>query len=76
MKLNQFESLLLDEFEEEKFHLPVHSHTYYELIYIVKGKGIHHINDNRLAYKTGDLFALSPDDNPVSYTHLTLPTKA
>jgi AraC-like DNA-binding protein len=63
MKLNQYESLLLDEFEEEKFHLPVHSHTYYELIYIVKGKGIHHINDNRLAYKTGDLFALSPDDN-------------
>lgn len=63
MKLNQFESLLLDEFEEEKFHLPVHSHTYYELIYIVKGQGIHHINDNRLAYKAGDLFAISPDDS-------------
>ena len=61
-KLNQFETLLLDEFEEEKFHLPVHSHTYYELIYIVKGYGIHHLNQNLLAYKAGDLFAISPDD--------------
>lgn len=63
MKLNQFETLLLDEFEEEKFHLPVHSHTYYELIYIVKGHGIHHLNDNLLPYKAGDLFAISPDDS-------------
>jgi quercetin dioxygenase-like cupin family protein len=61
-KLNQFESLLLDEFEEDKFHLPVHGHTYYELIYIVKGSGIHHLNQNLLGYKAGDLFALSPDD--------------
>lgn len=62
-KLNQYETLLLDEFEEEKFHLPVHSHTYYELIYIVKGEGIHHLNDNLIPYSAGDLFALSPDDH-------------
>lgn len=62
-KLNQFESLLLDEFEEEKFHLPVHSHTYYELIYIVKGQGIHHLNQNLIPYNDGSLFAISPDDH-------------
>lgn len=61
-KLNQFETLVIDEFEEEKFHLPAHSHTYYEIIYIVKGSGIHHVNKNLLHYKPGDLFVISPDD--------------
>lgn len=61
-KLNQFDTLVIDEFEEEKFHLPVHGHTYYELIYIVKGSGIHHLNKNLIPYCEGDLFAVSPDD--------------
>lgn len=61
-KLNQFETLVIDEFEEEKFHLPFHSHTYYEIIYIVKGNGIHHLNKNLLPYKSGDLFVVSPED--------------
>jgi len=60
--LKQFETLVIDEFEEEKFHLPKHSHTYYEIIYIVKGSGIHHLNKNLIPYKTGDLFVISPDD--------------
>lgn len=61
-KLNQFETLVIDEFEEEKFRLPCHSHTYYELIYIVKGEGMHHINHNLIPYKEGDLFTVSPND--------------
>ncbi|MXN92795.1 helix-turn-helix domain-containing protein [Flavobacterium sp. Sd200] len=61
-KLNQYNSLVIDEFEEEKFHLPVHGHTYYELIYIVHGEGIHHLNQNLIPYTTGNLFAISPDD--------------
>ncbi|WP_433764604.1 AraC family transcriptional regulator [Flavobacterium ginsenosidimutans] len=61
-KLNQFKTLVLDEFEEEKFHLPPHTHTYYEIIYINKGSGIHHLNNNLLPYKAGDLFVISPDD--------------
>ncbi|KFF10438.1 AraC family transcriptional regulator [Flavobacterium hydatis] len=61
-KLNQFETLVIDEFEEEKFHLPFHGHTYYEIIYIVKGNGVHHLNKNLLPYKTGDLFVISPED--------------
>lgn len=62
-KLNQFESLKLDEFEEEIFHLPEHSHTYYELIYIRKGSGMHRLNGNLIPYEKGDLFAISPDDH-------------
>lgn len=61
-KLSQFETLVIDEFEEEKFHLPVHSHTYYEIIYIVHGEGVHHLNNNLIPYKDGDLFVISPDD--------------
>ncbi|TDD99318.1 AraC family transcriptional regulator [Flavobacterium cellulosilyticum] len=61
-KLNQFETLVIDEFEEDKFHLPTHSHTYYEIIYIRKGTGVHHLNKNLLGYKAGDLFVISPDD--------------
>jgi len=61
-KLNQFETLVIHEFEDEKFHLPPHSHTYYEIIYIKKGSGIHHLNNNLLPYKAGDLFVISPED--------------
>jgi AraC-like DNA-binding protein len=61
-KLNQFETLIILEFEESEFHLPVHSHTYYELIYILSGTGIHHLNQNLIPYKADDLFVISPND--------------
>ncbi|MBE9586780.1 helix-turn-helix domain-containing protein [Mucilaginibacter sp. JRF] len=62
MKKTQFEHLVIHDLEEEKFHLPVHSHTYYEIVYIWKGKGVHLINSSRLPYKAGDLFIISPED--------------
>ncbi|WP_286779302.1 MULTISPECIES: AraC family transcriptional regulator [Sphingobacterium] len=62
MKKIQFESLVIHNFEEKAFHLPVHSHTYYELVYIHKGKGIHLLNRSSLPYKSGDLFIISPED--------------
>lgn len=61
-KLKQFDTLVIHEFEEKVFHLPVHSHTYYEIIYIFKGSGIHHLNNNQLLYKAGDLFLIAPED--------------
>ena len=61
-KLKQFETLAIDEFEDEQFHLPAHTHTYYEIIYILKGNGIHQLNRNLLPYKAGDLFVIAPDD--------------
>jgi len=62
MKKTQFEPLEIKVFEESEFHLPVHSHTYYEIVYIVKGAGIHLINTSCLPYKSGDLFVISPED--------------
>lgn len=60
--LKQFVPLVIHEFEESSFRLPLHTHTYYELIYILKGSGIHHINANKIHYSAGDLFLLAPGD--------------
>lgn len=72
-KLNQFETLVIHEFEDEKFHLPPHTHTYYEIIYIKKGSGVHHLNNNLLPYKSGDLFVISPEDE--HYFDIKKPTR-
>lgn len=62
MKRTQFEALVIDTFEADFFPLPKHSHTYYELIYIFKGCGNHHINKIIIPYKAGDLYLVSPED--------------
>lgn len=62
MKKVQFEALVIHDYEEKTFHLPVHSHTYYELVYIRKGDGVHLLNNSRLPYRKGDLFIISPED--------------
>jgi len=62
MKKTQFDPLVINEFEEMEFHLPAHGQTYYELVYIVKGAGMHQLNNNYLPYRSGDLFVISPDD--------------
>jgi len=62
MKKTQFDQLVIHDFEEKVFHLPVHGHTYYELVYIRKGTGIHLLNNTRLPYSAGDLFIISPED--------------
>ncbi|MCS3528975.1 AraC family transcriptional regulator [Chryseobacterium sp. JUb7] len=62
MKRKQFEPLEIDTFETSVFPFPKHSHTYYEMIYIFKGCGNHHINKIIVPYKAGDLYLISPDD--------------
>ncbi|WP_419870847.1 AraC family transcriptional regulator [Chryseobacterium sp. CT-SW4] len=62
MKRKQFEPLEIDTFETSVFPFPKHSHTYYELVYIFKGCGNHHINQIVIPYKAGDLYLVSPDD--------------
>lgn len=61
-KLRQYDTLVIRDFEELIYHLPVHGHTYYELIYICSGSGIHILNDNNIPYQAGDLFMISPED--------------
>lgn len=36
--------------------------SFFELVYILSGEGRHCVNDNRYAYKAGDMFLLTPAD--------------
>lgn len=47
---------------KDKWHLPLHKHTHYELQYIIRGTGQHIINDHTYNYTKGDLFVLPPQD--------------
>ena len=62
MKRTQFDELVIHDFEEEIFHLPVHGHTYYEIVYIRNGSGVHQLNNNKMTYSAGDLFIIGPKD--------------
>lgn len=40
----------------------LHKHNFFELIYVLDGKGIHNINNNRFEFAKGDVFLLTPED--------------
>lgn len=48
---------------------PLHRHNYFELIYVLEGRGIHVINENQFAYGRGDLFLLTPEDSHTFLAH-------
>ncbi|WP_267403041.1 MULTISPECIES: AraC family transcriptional regulator [unclassified Chryseobacterium] len=73
MKRKQFEPLEIDTFEASVYPFPKHSHTYYEMIYIFKGCGDHHINGIVIPYKAGDFYLISPDDE--HFFDIKKPTK-
>ena len=62
-----------------------HGHEFAELVIVEEGHGLHVINGRPLYIQQGDVFYVQPGDvhyydelgtlKPVSYTHLTLPTK-
>lgn len=60
--LNQFAPLVIEDVKESTFTCSHHSHTYYELIYINSGRGLHHLNEGMSAYEPGDLFLISPGE--------------
>lgn len=49
-------------FEAVEWQHPVHNHTYFEIIFILKGNGIHNLNGNSFNYAEGDIFLLGPED--------------
>lgn len=61
-RYKQFDKLIISDFEVDKWEHPLHNHNHYEIVFIAHGKGIHHLNKNRLVYKKGDLFMLGPED--------------
>ncbi|RFZ90954.1 AraC family transcriptional regulator [Mucilaginibacter conchicola] len=60
--LNQFAPLAIHDHEIDEYDYQPHYHTYYELVYIHKGKGHHIFNESRIPYEAGDLFLLAPGD--------------
>ncbi len=42
------------------YSIHLHGHNFYEINIVLKGKGIHQIENNRLAVKTGDVFVIPP----------------
>jgi AraC family transcriptional regulator, L-rhamnose operon transcriptional activator RhaR len=41
---------------------PQHKHSFFELVFIVKGTGVHKVNEAGLPYHEGQLFLLAPED--------------
>lgn len=49
-------------FKAKKWAHPIHNHTYFEIIFILKGNGVHQINGSVYSYSAGDVFLLGPED--------------
>lgn len=61
-RYKQFDRLVVDDFETDVWEHPLHNHNHYELIFIVSGSGIHHLNKRLLPYESGFLYLLGPED--------------
>lgn len=58
----QYEPFNIYLFDTGTWQHPVHKHSYFEIIFIRSGQGLHIINDNTVLYTAGDVFLLGPED--------------
>lgn len=58
----QYEPFNIYLFDTGTWQHPVHKHSYFEIIFIRSGHGLHVINDNAVLYTAGDVFLLGPED--------------
>jgi AraC family transcriptional regulator, L-rhamnose operon regulatory protein RhaS len=49
-------------YDLERWALPSHRHLFFELIYVLHGAGVHHVNQQQYPYRPGSLFLLTPAD--------------
>ncbi|MFS0725413.1 helix-turn-helix domain-containing protein [Paenibacillus sp. 1P07SE] len=56
---------------QESFHLMEHTHDFYEVCYVAEGRGYHHISDQILPVRRGDLFWI-----PIGTSHVFRPSDA
>ncbi|GLB50423.1 AraC family transcriptional regulator [Neptunitalea lumnitzerae] len=61
-RYKQFDRLIVDDFTTSVWEHPLHNHNHYELIFIVRGKGLHHLNKHLVPYQSGYLYLLGPED--------------
>ncbi|MFZ4929100.1 AraC family transcriptional regulator [Chryseobacterium sp. Mn2064] len=62
MKLIQFEALFIRDFSTKIWPFPLHSHNHYEIMYIIKGRGVHILNGIKSDYFPNSIFFLLPQD--------------
>ena len=61
-RYKQFDKLVVHDFETSEWEHPIHNHNYFEIIFIVKGEGTHHLNNQMIPYQKGHLYLLGPED--------------
>lgn len=61
-RYNQFNKLVVSDFETAVWEHPAHKHNHFEIIFIVHGSGIHRLNHRSFQYKKGHLYLLGPED--------------
>jgi len=47
----------------DQWSFPLHKHTHYEIQFILRGQGLHFINQDQFLYNAGDIFITLPQDN-------------
>lgn len=52
----------INHFTSVKWEHLAHKHTYFEIIFILKGSGMHHVNGHHYRYNKQDVFFLGPED--------------
>jgi AraC-like DNA-binding protein len=63
---NLYKPFEIEFFKVDECPCKQHKHTFFEIVYILEGTGIYHINSNSFNYKPDDLFVLPPN-----YSHYT-----
>jgi AraC-type DNA-binding domain-containing proteins len=57
---NIFKPFEIEFVTTEQCPIKVHKNTFFQLVYMVEGAGIYHVNDNKYNYQPGQLFLLRP----------------
>ena len=60
--LLQDEAFHIARITHDTFNSLEHTHDFYELFWVEDGRGVHHINSDKVALETGDLVMIRPSD--------------
>jgi AraC-like DNA-binding protein len=69
---NLFEPFQVEFIRADQCPIKAHKHTFFELVYIMSGDGLYHINENRFNYSGENLFLVMPFDT--HYTEVSTTT--
>ena len=59
--LNPQSKLNIAEFKKKYFEMPWHSHSEYELVYIIKGRGKKFVGDSMFEFSENDVSLIGPN---------------